>query len=48
MSIAEKMAQEQADKAAEEISRVKLPRGTEVIGVLGSKAGRQQDESQML
>ncbi|MEK6864236.1 MAG: translation initiation factor eIF-1A [Nanoarchaeota archaeon] len=39
MSIAEKMAQEQADKAADEISRVKLPRGTEVIGFLEARLG---------
>ncbi len=39
MSIAERMREEQAAKEAEEISRVKLPRGTQVIGILEARLG---------
>jgi len=39
MSIAERMAEEKAAKEAEEISRVKLPRGNQVIGVLEARLG---------
>ncbi|MDI6737988.1 MAG: translation initiation factor eIF-1A [Nanoarchaeota archaeon] len=39
MSIAERMAEEAAQKAADEISRVKLPRGREVIGILEARLG---------
>ena len=39
MSIAERIAEEKAAKEAEEISRVKLPRGNQTIGVLEARLG---------
>ena len=39
MSIADRIAEEKAAKEAEEISRVKLPRGNQVIGVLEARLG---------
>lgn len=39
MSIADRIAEERAAQEAEEISRVRLPRGNQVIGILEARLG---------